>query len=201
MDPKTPIEDSIGAMADLIKAGKIRYIGISEVKPSTIRRAAKIHPITAVQTEYSLWERSPENEIIPTCEELGIGFVSYCPLGRGFLTGSVNNNSEFTEKDFRLLLPRFQGENFIANHQLIQELKKIAAIKQCSLSQLALAWILSHQANIIPIPGTKHIHHLEDNVDALTLKLSQEELNNLNRLFPMNVAKGNKYPDEFQCEA
>ena len=123
-------------MADLIKAGKIRYIGISEVKSATIRRAAKIHPITAVQTEYSLWERSPENEIIPTCEELGIGFVSYCPLGRAFLTGKVNNISEFTEKDFRLLLPRFQGENFVANQKLLHELKKIATEKQCNVSQL-----------------------------------------------------------------
>ncbi|HEL2929505.1 TPA: aldo/keto reductase [Legionella pneumophila] len=201
VDSKTPIEESIGAMADLVKAGKIRHIGISEVKPSTIRRAAKVHAISAVQTEYSLWERYPENEIIPTCQELGIGFVAYSPLGRGFLTGEVSDVSKLSTEDFRPLLPRFQGENFVANQKLILKLKEMAEIKKCSLSQLALAWILAQPANIIPIPGTKRMQYLEDNLGALNLKLSQEDLDKLERIFPVNVAKGNKYPKEFDSEA
>ncbi len=201
VDPKTPIEDSIGAMSDLVKAGKIRYIGISEVKPETIKRAAKVHPITAVQTEYSLWERHPEQEIIPTCQELGIGFVAYSPLGRGFLTGAITNMHQLTADDFRMLLPRFQGENFIANQRLICDLKKIAEEKHCSLSQLALAWILAQPTPIIPIPGTKKISYLEENLEALNLELSQEDRHHLEQLFPVNIAKGNKYPKEFEREA
>ncbi|MCL9684316.1 aldo/keto reductase [Legionella maioricensis] len=201
VDPETPIEDSIGTMADLVKAGKIRHIGISEVKPATIRRAAKVHPIAAVQTEYSLWERHPEKEIIPTCQELGIAFVAYCPLGRGFLTGTVTNMHQLTHEDFRTLLPRFQGENFIANQKLIYELRKMAEEKRCSLSQLALAWILAQPASIIPIPGTKRTSYLEENLEALTLELSQEDLHHLEQLFPVNIASGNKYPKEFQREA
>jgi aryl-alcohol dehydrogenase-like predicted oxidoreductase len=200
VDPKTPIEDSIAAMADLVKAGKIRHIGISEVKPATIRRAAKIHPIAAVQTEYSLWERYPENEIIPTCEELGIAFVAYSPLGRGFLTGMVNNISELTSEDFRHILPRFQGDNFLSNQKLIVELKKIAAENNCSMAQLALAWILAQNENIIPIPGTKRVKYLEDNLDASNLQLTHD-LNKLADLFPIDIAKGRKYPAEFECEA
>lgn len=200
VDPKTPIEESIGAMADLVKAGKIRYIGISEVKPATIRRAAKIHTITAVQTEYALWERYPENEIIPTCQELGIGFIAYSPLGRGFLTGEIADVSTLSSEDFRPMLPRFMGENFVANQKLIFKLKEMADIKQCSLSQLALAWILAQPANIIPIPGTKRIQYLENNLDTLNLKLSRDDLDKLERIFPVNVAKGNKYPKEFDCE-
>ncbi len=201
VDPKTPIEDSIGAMADLVKAGKIRYIGISEVKPATIKRAAKIYPITAVQTEYSLWERYPEAEIIPTCKELEIGFVAYSPLGRGFLTGTVTNVGQLSADDFRHILPRFQGENFIANQQLITKLREIAVMKNCSLPQLALAWILAQNNDIVPIPGTKKIHYLEDNLGALNIRLSQEDLHQLDKLFPINIAKGEKYPAEFECEA
>jgi aryl-alcohol dehydrogenase-like predicted oxidoreductase len=201
IDPKTPIEDSIAAMADLVKAGKVRYIGISEAKPSTIRRAAKIHPITAVQTEYSLWERYPENEILPTCQELGIGFVAYSPLGRGFLTGTVTNIAELSAEDFRHILPRFQGNNFAINQNLVVALKEIAEAKNCSMAQLALAWILAQSENIIPIPGTKRIQYLEDNLDALNLILSQEERNQLKNVFSMNVAKGKKYPDAFEFEA
>ncbi len=201
VDSKVPIEESIGAMADLVKAGKIRHIGMSEVKPSTLRRAAKVHPIAAVQTEYSLWERYPEHEIIPTCQELGIGFVAYSPLGRGFLTGEITDVSKLSAEDFRPLLPRFQGENFVANQQLLLKLKEIADTKQCSLSQLALAWILAQPANIIPIPGTKRMQYLEDNLGALNLKLSQEDLEKLEKIFPVNVAKGNKYPKEFDREA
>ena len=201
VDPHTAIEDSIGAMSDLVKAGKIRYIGISEVKSATIRRAATIHPITAVQTEYSLWERHPENEIIPTCEELGIGFVSYCPLGRGFLTGMLNSTEQLSPEDFRHILPRFQGDNFLANQTLITQLKKIAQEKHCSMAQLALAWILAQPGNIVPIPGSKRIAYLEENLGALSVKLSQEELRLLDNIFPINVAMGDKYPDKFKCEA
>lgn len=201
VDPKTPIEDSIGAMVDLVNAGKIRHIGISEVKPATIRRAAKVHPIAAVQTEYSLWERHPEKEIIPTCQELGIGFVAYSPLGRGFLAGRVTHMHQLAPDDFRTLLPRFQGENFIANQKLINELKIMAEQKSCSLSQLALAWILAQPAHIIPIPGTKRISYLEENIEALNLKLSQDDLYKFEKLFPVNIAKGNKYPKEFEREA
>ena len=201
VDPKTPIEDSIGAMADLVKSGKIRHIGISEVKPATIKRAAKIHPITAVQTEYSLWERYPENEIIPTCLELGIGFVAYSPLGRGFLTGAITNLDQLSPEDFRPKLPRFQRSNFVANQKLMNELKKIAEEKHCSLSQLSLAWILAQPANIIPIPGTKRLTYLEDNLGAVNVKLSQDDISRLSKLFHVNAASGNKYPDEFECEA
>lgn len=201
VDPKTPIEDSIGAMADLVKAGKIRHIGISEVKSATIKRATKIYPIAAVQTEYSLWERYPEKEIIPTCMELGIGFVAYSPLGRGFLTGTITHLDKLSPEDFRTLLPRFQGENFVANQRLIIELNKIAEEKQCSLSQLALAWILAQPSNMIPIPGTKRIAYLDDNLGAVNVKLSHDDLSLLEKLFPVNVARGNKYPDEFESEA
>jgi aryl-alcohol dehydrogenase-like predicted oxidoreductase len=200
VDPQTPIEDSIGAMADLVKEGKIRYIGISEVKPATIRKAAKIHPITAVQSEYSLWERTPEQEVISTCLELGIGFVAYSPLGRGFLTGTVMDLNQLSGEDFRSLLPRFQGNNFIENQKLIHELTKIAQEKQCSLSQLTLAWILAQPANILPIPGTKRLAYLEENLGALDVKLTQEDLSNLEKLFPLNIAKGNRYPPEFERE-
>jgi aryl-alcohol dehydrogenase-like predicted oxidoreductase len=200
VDPKTPIEDSIGAMVDLVKAGKIRHIGISEVKPTTIQRAAKVYPIAAVQTEYSLWERNPEIEILPTCNELGIGFVAYSPLGRGFLTGSVTNIEHLSPQDFRRILPRFQGENFQANQKLVIELKHFAEHKKCSLAQLALAWILHQSKNIVPIPGSKRMKHLEDNLGALTVQLSQDDLAKLNGLFPLNVAKGEKYPAAFQTE-
>jgi aryl-alcohol dehydrogenase-like predicted oxidoreductase len=201
VDPKTPIEDSIGAMADLVKAGKILHIGISEVKPATIRRAAQVHPITAVQTEYSLWERYPETDIIPTCEELGIGFVAYCPLGRGFLTGTVTDIEALSPDDFRRLLPRFQGDNFMANQHLIVELEKIVTKKQCSLAQLSLAWILAQKGNIIPIPGTKRVKHLEDNLGTLNLKLTHEDLEIINAIFTPNIAHGEKYPAAFESEA
>lgn len=192
-------------MADLVKEGKIQHIGISEVKPSTIRRAfrraSRVHPIAAVQTEYSLWERYPEKEIIPTCEELGIAFVAYSPLSRGFLTGEVTDISKLTESDFRHSLPRFQGENFVANKKLLLNLKEIAETMECSLSQLALAWVLAQPANIIPIPGTKRIEYLENNIATLNIKLSEEVLQQLDNICPINVVKGNKYPEEFECEA
>ncbi|WP_058535212.1 aldo/keto reductase [Legionella saoudiensis] len=201
VDKQTPIEDSISAMAELVKEGKIRYIGISEVKPDTIRRAAQVHPIAAVQTEYSLWERNPEHEIIPTCQELGIGFVAYSPLGRGFLTGAIANMSQLAADDFRHLLPRFQEGNFEKNQMIIGKLKELAAAKQCSLSQLALAWILAQPSKIIPIPGTKRLNYLEDNLGALEVALSEEDLQLLERLIPANAVKGDKYPDAFKREA
>lgn len=201
VDPNTPIEESIEAMAQLVKAGKIRYIGISEVKPATIRRAAKVHPITAVQTEYSLWERYPEAEILPTCYELGIGFVPYSPLGRGFLTGTITNTATLAAEDFRHILPKFLGDNFIANQQLIVEFKNIAIEKNCSMAQLALAWLLAQNETIVPIPGTKKVKYIEENLGALDIQLSKEELHRLNDLFPINVAKGEKYPEAFECEA
>lgn len=201
VDPNTPIEDSIGAMAGLVEEGKIRYIGISEVKPATIRRAASVHTISALQTEYSLWERYPEKEIISTCEELGIGFIAYSPLGRGFLSGAVKNIAELSSDDFRHILPRFQGDNFISNRKLIEEFNQIAMQKQCSMAQLSIAWILAQKANIIPIPGTKRTKYLEENIGAMNLQLSQDDLATLNKLFSVDVAMGNKYPDEFECEA
>ena len=201
VDKQTPIEDTIAAMAELVKEGKVRYIGISEVKPATIRRAAQVHPIAAVQTEYSLWERNPEHEIIPTCQELGIGFVAYSPLGRGFLTGAIANMSQLAADDFRHLLPRFQGENFSANQALIVKLSEIAESKQCSLGQLALAWVLAQPGKVIPIPGTKRLSYLEDNLGALEVVLSEEDLQLLERLVPVNAVKGDKYPDAFKREA
>ncbi len=201
VDPKTPIEESIGALADLVKEGKIGHIGISEVKPETIRRAAKIHPIAAVQTEYSLWQRDPEKEIIPTCRELGIGFVAYSPLGRGFLTGTIDRTETLPEGDFRRGLPRFLGEDFEANKKLLVTLKEIAAEKQLMPAQLALAWILAQGNDIVPIPGTKRISYLEENVNAANVTLSAEDLRRLNQLFPMGIARGVKYPDPHELEA
>ncbi|HEV2614587.1 MAG TPA: aldo/keto reductase [Gammaproteobacteria bacterium] len=201
VDPTTPIEDSMGAMADLMKAGKIRHVGISEVKPNTIRRAVSVCPITAVQTEFSLWERNPQKEIIPVCQELGIGFVAYSPLGRGFLTGTVTDMNKLSPDDFRRILPRFQDQNFEANKKLIAEFKGIAESKKITMGQLALAWVLAQPENIVPIPGTKRIAYLEENVAAVNVHLSQEELGVLNQLFPINSAKGNKYPEAFETEA
>jgi aryl-alcohol dehydrogenase-like predicted oxidoreductase len=201
VDPKTPIEDTIGAMADLVKAGKIRHIGISEVKPLTIRRAAKVHPIAAVQTEYSLWERYPEIEILPTCQELGIGFVAYSPLGRGFLTGTVSNIAELSADDIRHFLPRFQADNFSVNKNLIVKLKNITEKKHCSMAQLGLTWILAKKENIVPIPGTKRMQYIEENLGALNLQLSPDDLNEIENLFSVNIAKGEKYPEAFNSEA
>lgn len=200
VDKKIPIEDSIGAMADLVHEGKVRYLGVSEVTPQTIRQAVCVHPVAAVQTEYSLWERYPEQDIIPTCQQLGIGFIAYSPLGRGFLTGAITNMAELTSDDFRHLLPRFQGENFNSNQALITRLREMAADKSCSLSQLALAWILARHEQIIPIPGTKNIHHLEENLGALKIALSSEELQLIDQMFPVNIAKGDKYPEAFKRE-
>src|SRR3990167_6512267 len=194
VDPKVPVEESISAIADLVKSGKVRYIGISEAKPDTIRRAHKIHPIAAVETEYSLWQRDPEIEILPTCLELGISFIPYSPLGRGFLTGKFTQINDLTQDDFRRVLPRFQEKNLAKNLRLLENLTEIAKAKQCTLAQLALAWLLAQGNHIIPIPGTKRIAYLEENLGALTVQLSNTELAKLNHLFPLGIAKGEKYP-------
>lgn len=200
VDPKTPIEESMLALSELVKEGKIRHIGLSEAKADTIRRAAKIHAITAVETEYSLFEREPEKEIFSVCKELGIGFVPYSPLGRGFLTGEVNTIHKLESDDFRKVLPRFQDENIEKNRFLLEQLRLLADEKKCSLPQLALAWILAQGEYIIPIPGTKRVVYLEDNLKALEIKLSKEDLRFINQLFPIGAAFGNKYPDHLNFE-
>ena len=195
VDPYTPIEETIGAMAKLVQEGKVRYIGMSEAAASTIRRAHAVHPITAVQTEYSLWSRDVEDEILPACRELGIGFVPYSPLGRGFLTGNIQKFDDFAEDDFRRYVPRFQGENFNKNLVLVDYIKELAQHKNCKPSQLALAWLLSQGADIVPIPGTKHISYLEENVGAVNVRLTSEDLKRIEEIAPQGVAAGERYED------
>jgi aryl-alcohol dehydrogenase-like predicted oxidoreductase len=195
VDPNTPIEETVGALAQLVKEGKIRHIGLSEASPQTLRRAAKVHPITALQTEYSLWSREPEEEILPACRELGIGFVAYSPLGRGFLTGQFKRFEDFPEDDYRRFSPRFQGENFQKNLDLVNRVEEIAKEKSCTPGQLALAWVLAQHKNIVPIPGTKRRKYLEQNVAALDIKLSDEDLRGLNEIFPTGAAAGQRYPE------
>lgn len=199
-DPKTPIEESILALADLVKQGKVLNIGISEVKAETIRRAAKIHPIAAVQTEYSLFEREPEKEIIPTSRELGISFVPYSPLGRGILTGKIDSSFSFASDDFRKVLPKFQGESFAENQKHIAIFKEFATIKQCTPGQLALAWLLAQGEDIVPIPGTKRIAYLEENIASVSLELTKQDLDYLDQLLPRGIFKGQKYPDAINFE-
>jgi len=193
VDPKTPIEDTVRALADLVKEGKIRHIGLSEASPQTLRRAAKVHKITALQTEYSLWSRDPEDEILPACRELGIGFVAYSPLGRGFLTGQFKSPNDFPEDDYRRISPRFQGENFPKNLDLVRKVEEIAKEKGCSSAQLALAWVLAQGKDIVPIPGTKRRKYLEDNVGSLNVRLSEEDLRRIEAAFPRNAAAGGRY--------
>ena len=188
VDPKVPIEDTVGAMARLVKEGKVRHIGLSEAGPQTIRRANAVHPMTAVQSEYSLWTREYEMNTIPVVRELGIGFVSYYALGRGFFTGAIRNLSDLSEKDGRRKVPRFYPENFDHNARLLDELERIAQIKQITLAQLSLAWILHQDDNFVPIPGTHQIAHLEENVRATDIVLTTEELTAIDRLFPQNGA-------------
>jgi aryl-alcohol dehydrogenase-like predicted oxidoreductase len=195
VDPKVPIEETVGAMAELVQQGKVRYIGISEAAPATIRRAHTVHPITALQTEYSLWSRDPEDEILPTVRELGIGFVAYSPLGRGFLSGSITSPDDLAADDFRRNSPRFQGENFNKNLQLVERVKEIAGEKGVTPGQLAIAWLLSQGDDIVPIPGTKRRAYLEENVAAVDITLNQAELERINELAPKNVAAGDRYPD------
>ncbi len=195
VDPDTPIEETIGAMAELVHEGKVRYIGMSEAAASTIRRAHVIHPITAVQTEYSLWSRDVEDEILPTCRELGIGFVPYSPLGRGFLTGQIQKPDDFAEDDFRRYLPRFQGDNFNKNLVLVDYIKDLAAQKGCKPSQLALAWLLAQGEDIIPIPGTKRISYLMENIGSVNIQLTREDLKRIDEIAPKGIAVGDRYED------
>jgi aryl-alcohol dehydrogenase-like predicted oxidoreductase len=195
VDTKTPIEDTVGAMAELVRAGKVRHIGLSEAAPTTIRRAHAVHRITALQTEYSLWSREPEDEILPTTRELGIGFVAYSPLGRGFLTGRFRSIDDLEPNDFRRRAPRFQGENFQRNLDLVARIEDIAREKGVTPSQLALAWVLHRGDDIVPIPGTKHVRYLEENVKAVEIELSLEDLQRIDEVAPKGVAAGERYPD------
>lgn len=194
VDPDTPIEDTVGAMAELVKAGKVRYLGLSEAGPGTIRRAASVHPIAVLQTEYSLWSREPEDEILPTCRELGIGFVAYSPLGRGFLTGQIKSMDDLAPDDYRRRSPRFAGENFQKNLDLVKHIEGIAREKGVKPSVLALAWVLHQGRDIIPIPGTKRRTYLEENASAAQVALSPEELARINELLPSGAAVGDRYP-------
>lgn len=196
VDPSTPIEETIGTMAELVREGKVRYIGMSEAAASTIRRAHAVHPISALQTEYSLWSREVEDEILPVCRELGIGFVPYSPLGRGFLTGQIQKFEDLAEDDFRRFLPRFQGENFDKNLQLVQLVQALAAEKGCRPSQLALAWLLAQGEDIVPIPGTKRISYLEENIGALDVTLTDEDLKQIDKIAPKGAANGERYGEE-----
>ena len=197
VDPDTPIEETVGAMAELVKAGKVRYLGLSEAGSQTIRRAHAVHPISALQTEYSLWSREPEDEILPTIRELGIGFVPYSPLGRGFLTGEIKKPGDLAADDFRLTTPRFQGENFQKNFDLVVKIKEIAEEGRVKASQLALAWVLAQGDDMVPIPGTKRRTYLEENAAASVISLTQADLDALNAIAPKGVAEGERYPAAF----
>jgi aryl-alcohol dehydrogenase-like predicted oxidoreductase len=195
VDPDTPIEETVGAMADLVRAGKVRYLGLSEASPATIRRAHAVHPIAALQTEYSLWTRDPEDEVLPTTRELGIAFIAYSPLGRGFLTGQIKRFEDLAEDDYRRFSPRFQGENFRKNLDLVARVELLAREKNCTPSQLALAWLLAQGNDIIPIPGTKRTKYLEENAGALDVKLTAEDLKRIEEVAPKGAASGLRYPE------
>ncbi|MCC7448032.1 MAG: aldo/keto reductase [Anaerolineae bacterium] len=196
VDPQVPIEETVGAMADLVKAGKVRYLGLSEASPQTIRRAHAVHPITALQTEYSLWSRDPEGALLDTCRELNIAFVAYSPLGRGFLTGQITATDNLSANDFRRSMPRWQGANLHKNLALVRQLEAIALRKNCTTAQLALAWVLHQGADIIPIPGTKREKYLRENVAAVDIDLSAEDLTTLNKLLPSDAVAGARYSEE-----
>lgn len=193
-DPQTPIEESVRALGELVTAGKVRTIGLSEVNGETLRRAHVVHPITSVQSEYSLWTRDPEEGVLPVCRELGIGFLAYSPLGRGFLTGQIKRPDDFAQDDFRRYSPRFQGENFQKNLELVNQVQQLASAKQCTPGQLALAWLLAQGDFIVPIPGTKRRKYLEENVGALDVKLDADELARIDAAFPHGIAAGPRYP-------
>ncbi len=194
VDPNVPIEDTVGAMAALVKAGKVRYLGLSEAGPDTIRRACKVHPIAALQTEYSLWSREPEDGLLALCRELGVGFVAYSPLGRGFLTGQIKSPEDFEADDTRRMWPRFQAENFQKNLDLVKQIETIAAEKRCKPSQLALAWVLAQGNDIVPIPGTKRRKYLEENFGALEVRLTADDLRRIDEVAPKGFAVGERYP-------
>ena len=196
VDPNTPIEDTVGAMAELVKQGKIRYLGLSEAGANTLRRACKVHQITALQSEYSLWTRDPEDEILPACRELGIGLVAYSPLGRGFLTGQIKKFEDLAADDYRRFSPRFQGDNFGKNLELVARVEAIAKEKGCTAGQLALAWVMAQGEDIVPIPGTKRRTYLEENLGALGVKLTPAELKRIDEVAPKGVAAGLRYPEQ-----
>lgn len=195
VDPGTPIEDTVGAMAELVKQGKVRFLGLSEAGAATVRRAHKVHPITALQTEYSLWTRDPEDEILPTVRELGIGFVAYSPLGRGFLTGRFKSMDDLAPDDNRRNHPRWQGDNFANNLRLVDEVKALAKWKNCTPSQLALAWVMAQGKDIVPIPGTQQRKYLEENLAAEAIVLKRDELARIEAVFPKGAAAGTRYPE------
>jgi aryl-alcohol dehydrogenase-like predicted oxidoreductase len=195
VDPNTPIEETIGAMAQLVREGKVRFLGLSEASPATIRRAHAIHPIAALQTEYSLWTRDPEDDVLHATRELGIAFVAYSPLGRGFLTGQIKKYDDLAADDYRRFSPRFQGENFQRNLDLVAKVEQIAKEKKCTPGQLALAWLLAQGEDIIPIPGTKKRHYLEENIGALNVKLSAQDLRRLEEVAPKGAVAGQRYPE------
>jgi aryl-alcohol dehydrogenase-like predicted oxidoreductase len=195
VDKTVPIEETVGAMKELVEAGKVRHLGLSEASPDTIRRAHAVHPITALQTEYSLWTRDPEDAVLPTVRELGIGFVPYSPLGRGFLSGAIKSVDDLAEDDFRRANPRFQGENFQRNLELVDRVKEIAAEKDATPGQLALAWLLAQGEDIVPIPGTKRVSYLEENAGADAIELSADDLARIDDAAPVGAAAGERYPD------
>lgn len=195
VDPSVPIEETVGAMAELVRVGKVRYLGLSEAGVQTIRRAHQIHPISVLQTEYSLWSRDPESEILPTLRELGIGFVAYSPLGRGFLTGKIRRFEDFESDDYRRYSPRFHGENFAKNLDLVERVEQIAARKKATAGQLALAWVLAQGKDIVPIPGTTSRDHLEENIAAMDIKLTKSDLSDINTAMPPGAASGMRYPE------
>ncbi len=196
VDPNTPIEDTVGAMAELVEQGKVRYLGLSEARPETIRRAHKVHPITALQSEYSLWTRDPEPEILPTVRELGIGFVPYSPLGRGFLTARFKQEADLAANDYRHSHPRFQGDNFVRNRALVERLADIAKRKGLTPGQLALSWVLSKGDDLVPIPGTARRNHLEENVAALNVKLTPQDISDLEAVMTPGITSGPRYPEQ-----
>jgi aryl-alcohol dehydrogenase-like predicted oxidoreductase len=194
VDPSVPIEDTVGAMAQLVHSGKVRYLGLSEVSPQTLERAHRVHPITALQSEYSLWTRDPEEEgVLAACERLGVGFVPYSPLGRGFLTGAIRSAEDFDADDYRRMSPRFQGDNFARNLSLVEKVKVLAKDKGCTPAQLALGWVLAQGKHLVPIPGTRRARNLDDNLGALNVELSAADLAGIDAVFPLNVSAGARY--------
>ena len=196
VDPETPIEDTVGAMAELVRQGKVRYLGLSEAAPATVRRACAVHPITALQTEYSLWTRDPEADVLQVCRDNRMAFVAYSPLGRGVFSGAIRNTGDLAEGDYRRNSPRFMGDNLSRNLSLVDRLTEIAAMKKCTPAQLALAWLLARGQDIIPIPGTKHVHRLEENAGALQVSLTSKEISLLDATFPPGAAMGTRYPEQ-----
>jgi aryl-alcohol dehydrogenase-like predicted oxidoreductase len=196
VDPNTPIEETVGAMAELVQEGKVRFLGLSEASADTLRRASAVHPIAALQSEYSLWSRDPEDGVLAACREFGISLVAYSPLGRGFLTGQIQRFEDLNADDYRRNTPRFQGENFQRNLDVVARIKELATQKNCTPGQLALAWVLAQGEDIVPIPGTKRIEYLEENVGALNVQLSSEELTHIDEVAPRSAIAGMRYPEE-----